>query len=135
LGLVVPGETLVVLGGALANAGMLELPETIVAVVLGAIVGDSVGYELGRVLGRPWLERHGRLIGAHAGALARVDALFERHGGKAVVLGRFVGILRALAPFAAGASRMPYRTFLAYNVLGAVLWGPALVLLGYVLGA
>ena len=130
-----PGETLVVVAGALADAGVLDLPETMVVVILGAIVGDSVGYELGRVLGRPWLERHGRLIGAHRGALARVDALFERHGGKAVLVGRFVGFLRALAPFAAGASRMPYGTFLVYNVLGAAVWGAAFVLLGYFLGA
>jgi undecaprenyl-diphosphatase len=134
LGFLVPGETIVILGGVLAHAGLLDLPETIVVVVSGAIIGDSIGYELGRRLGRPWLVRHGRLVGMHGGMLRRVDELFAQHGGKAVVLGRFVGFLRALAPFVAGASRMPYRTFLFYNALGALVWGPAFVLLGYFLG-
>ena len=130
-----PGETIVILGGVLASAGLLDLPETIVVVVLGAIVGDSIGYELGRHLGRPWLERHGRLVGMHRGVLARVDELFARHGGKAVLLGRFVGFLRAMAPFVAGASRMPYGRFLVYNALGGTVWSTAFVLLGYFLGA
>ena len=70
----------------------------------------------------------------HGGVFARVDALFARHGGKAVLIGRFVGFLRAMAPFVAGASCMPYRRFLLYNALGGVLWVVALVLLGYFFG-
>jgi len=134
LGFIVPGETIVILGGVLASAGLLGLPETITAVVAGAIIGDSIGYELGRHLGRPWLQRHGRLVGMHGGVLARADELFAHHGGKAVIIGRFVGFLRAMAPFVAGASRMPYRRFVVYNALGALVWGPACVLLGYSLG-
>jgi membrane protein DedA with SNARE-associated domain len=130
----VPGETIVILAGVLCSAGILNLPETIVVASGGAIVGDSIGYELGRYLGRPWLERHGRLVGMHGGVLARVDALFAQHGGKAVLIGRFVGFLRALAPFVAGASRMPYRRFLLYNAVGGAIWATALVLLGYFLG-
>lgn len=118
----------------LCSTGVLALSETLVIATAGAIIGDSVGYELGRTLGRPWLERHGGLVGMHGGMLSRVDALFARHGGKAVLLGRFVGFLRAMAPFVAGASRMPYRTFLLYNALGALVWAPAFVLLGYFLG-
>lgn len=134
LGFLVPGETITVLAGVLCSAGVLHLPQTLVIAMVGAIVGDSIGYELGRHLGRPWMERHGRLVGMHGGALARVDALFARHGGKAVFLGRFVGFLRAMAPFVAGASRMPYRSFLLYNALGAVVWATAFVLLGYFVG-
>jgi undecaprenyl-diphosphatase len=134
LGFLIPGETIVILGGVLCSAGVLALWETLVIVTAGAIIGDSIGYELGRTLGRPWLERHGRLVGMHGGMLSRVDELFARHGGKAVLLGRFVGFLRAMAPFVAGASRMPYRTFLLYNALGALVWAPAFVLLGYFLG-
>jgi membrane protein DedA with SNARE-associated domain len=130
----VPGETIVILAGVLCSAGLLNLPETIVVATGGAIVGDSIGYELGRCLGRPWLERHGRLVGMHGGVLARVDTLFARHGGKAVLIGRFVGFLRAMAPFVAGASRMPYRRFLLYNALGGGVWATAFVLLGYFLG-
>jgi len=134
LGFLVPGETIVILGGVLASAGVLNLWNTMIVVTVGAIIGDSIGYELGRHLGRPWLERHGRLVGMHGGVLARVDELFARHGGKAVLLGRFVGFLRAMAPFVAGASRMPYPAFLLYNATGAVVWAVAFVLLGYFLG-
>jgi undecaprenyl-diphosphatase len=118
----------------LASFGVLDLPETLVIAVSGALVGDNVGYCVGRRLGRPWLERHGRLIGMHGGMLRRVDTLFARHGGKAVLIGRFVGFLRAMAPFAAGASRMPYARFALYNGVGATAWGIAFVLLGYFLG-
>jgi membrane protein DedA with SNARE-associated domain len=114
LGLFVPGETLTVLAGVLVSAGLLGLPESMAVAAFGAAAGDSIGYELGRHFGRPWL-------------LA--------HGGKTVLIARFVGILRALAPFIAGASRMPYRWFLLFNVLGAVLWAVSFVSLGYALGA
>jgi undecaprenyl-diphosphatase len=135
LGFLVPGETIAILAGFLVSVGILDLPETIVVAAGGAVLGDSIGYELGRRLGRPWLLRHGSRFGFHRPQLARLDGLFERHGGKTVLLGRFVGFLRAMAPFVAGSSRMPYRRFLVYNVSGAVLWATGCVMLGYVLGA
>ena len=125
---------MVILGGVLVSAGVLEGPQTIVVAVLGAIIGDNIGFALGRHLGRPWLERHGHLVGMHGGVLMRVDLLFARHGGKAVLVGRFIGFLRAMAPFVAGASRMPYAVFVAYNSPGAAAWGIGFVLLGYFLG-
>jgi membrane protein DedA with SNARE-associated domain len=134
LGFLVPGETIVILGGVLSSMGVLKLTPTLVIAILGAILGDNVGYYLGHRLGRPWLERHSRLFGDTEGIVARVDELFARHGGKAVLLGRFVGFLRALAPFIAGASRMPYATFVVYNTMGATTWAVAFVLLGYFLG-
>lgn len=134
LGLIVPGETVVIACGFLASQGVLDVGDVIVVAILGAILGDSIGYEIGRHLGRPWLLRHGRWIALTPRRLQRVDAFFERHGGKAVLLGRFVGIVRALAPFVAGSSRMPYRRFLLYNAAGAIVWAPAAVLLGYWLG-
>jgi undecaprenyl-diphosphatase len=130
-----PGETIVVTGGILASFGVLDLPETLAAAVAGALAGDNAGYWLGRRLGRPWLEQHGRRIGVHVAMLARIDELFERHGGKAVLIGRFVGFLRAMAPFAAGSARMPYLTFALYNAAGATTWGIGFVLLGYFLGS
>ena len=135
LGLLVPGESLVIVSGVLAAAGFFELPLLITVVSAGAVVGDSIGYELGRRLGRPWLLRRGARLGFHRDRLEAVDAFFDRHGGKAVLIGRFIGFLRALAPFAAGSSRMPYGRFLAYNVAGAVLWTAACVFLGYFVGA
>jgi undecaprenyl-diphosphatase len=135
VGLFVPGDTVAILAGALVWEGVLDLPETILVAAAGAIVGDSIGYELGRHLGRPWLLRHGRRFGLHPQRLQHLDELFERHGGKTVLFGRFVAFFRALIPFAAGSSRMPYLRFLACNVTGAVLWAVGFVCLGYFLGA
>ncbi len=133
VGLIVPGETLTIFAGVLASSGVLSLPETIVAAAMGATLGDSIGYELGRKLGRPWLLRHGERVGLDGPRLARVDALFARHGGQAIVLARFIGLVRALAPFVAGAARMPYARFLLFNVIGAWAWAAAFVTLGYLL--
>jgi membrane protein DedA with SNARE-associated domain len=135
LGLLVPGESLVIVSGALASAGLFELPALIAIASAGAVVGDSIGYELGRRLGRPWLVRRGARFGFRRDRIAAVDAFFARHGGKAVLIGRFIGFLRALAPFVAGASRMPYSRFLLYNVAGAIPWTVACVCLGYFLGS
>jgi membrane protein DedA with SNARE-associated domain len=135
LGLLVPGESLVVFSGFLAAQGVLAAGDLIVVVAAGAILGDSIGYELGRRLGRPWLSRYGRWIGLRAPELERVDSFFARHGGKAVFLGRFLGVLRALAPFVAGASRLRYHQFLPYNILGGILWALSRIALGYCCGA
>ena len=130
-----PGETITIIGGVLASFGIFRLAPTLTVAITGAIVGDNIGYWLGRRLGRPWLDQHGHRIGLRPDMLARVDALFARHGGKAVLIGRFVGFLRAMAPFTAGASRMSYATFLINNAIGATVWGFFFVLLGYSLGA
>jgi membrane protein DedA with SNARE-associated domain len=118
LGVLDPWEVLVVVGGVLAASGCLRLGVLLGLVCLGAILGDSLGYELGRRLGRPWLRRYGRWVGLREPQLARAEAWFARHGGKTILLGRFVGFLRALAPFVAGASVMPYHRFLPYNAAG-----------------
>jgi undecaprenyl-diphosphatase len=135
IGFMIPGESLVLVAGFLVAAGVLDLLPVLVVVALGAVIGDSIGYELGRRLGRPWLERFGPRFGLRATMLADADRFFADHGGKTVLLGRFVGFLRALAPFVAGSSRMPYPRFLFYNATGGVLWAVSFVLLGYVLGA
>jgi undecaprenyl-diphosphatase len=134
LGFVLPGETLVVLGGFLASEGALDLRALLILVVVGASVGDSIGYEVGRHFGRQWLLQHGRRVRLRERHLQRVEAFFAAHGGWAVLLGRFTAMLRALTPFVAGASRMRYRLFLVYNLAGAVVWSVASVFLGYFLG-
>jgi undecaprenyl-diphosphatase len=134
-GLLVPGESLVLASGFFAHEGVLELDAVMAAVAIGAVVGDNVGYQIGLKLGREWLLRHGRRVGVTPPRLQRAEAFFARHGPKAVFVGRFVGFARALVPFVAGASRMPYRRFLVYDALGAALWSVAFVLLGYGLGA
>jgi membrane protein DedA with SNARE-associated domain len=135
LGVLVPGEALVVFGGFLAAGATLDVGDLIVWVGVGAILGDSLGYKLGRYLGRPWLLRYGRWVGVRERHLARAEAFFQRHSGKTVLLGRFIGFLPALTPFVAGISGMPYRRFLPYNAAGAVLWSVGFVLLSYFLGA
>ena len=134
-GLFVPGESLVLASGFFVHQGVLELDATMAATVLGAIAGDNIGYQLGRRLGREWLLRHGARIGVTRARLDLADGFFARHGPKAVFVGRFVGFARALVPFIAGASRMPYRRFVLYDALGGSLWGAGFVLLGYGLGA
>lgn len=134
LGLLVPGESVVLVSGFLAARGSFDLDALIAAVALGAILGDNIGYELGRRLGRPWLVHHGGRVGLGETRLGQAEDFFSHHGGNAVFLGRFVGFARALVPFFAGSARMRYTTFLAYNAVGGVLWSTATVLLGYFLG-
>jgi membrane protein DedA with SNARE-associated domain len=134
VGLFVPGETALLLGGVLAWQGRVSLPVMIGAAAAGAIVGDSMGYELGRRIG-PRL-RNGRL-GRRVGEArwAKADHYVATKGGRAVFVGRFVGLLRALVPAVAGASRMPYRRFLPANAVGALIWAPGFVLAGYLAGS
>jgi membrane-associated protein len=131
IGLVLPGETALLVAGFAAHQGWIELWPMIVVAVGAAVVGDSVGYEVGRRLGPRWREsRLGRRMGT--ARWATTDAFLARHGGFAVLLGRFTAVLRALVPGMAGMTRMPYlRTFLPWNVTGGVLWGAGCVLLGY----
>lgn len=135
LGVIVPGESLVLVAGFLASQGVFDLDVLIMVIAIGAAMGDSLGYEMGRFLGRPSLLRFGGRFGLNEDRIAKADAFFARHGGKAVFLGRFVGFARALVPFLAGSSKMPYRYFLPYNMMGAFLWSAAVTLLGYFLGA
>jgi undecaprenyl-diphosphatase len=135
VGLLVPGESLMLASGFFSQQGLLQLDAVLVISFLGAIVGDNIGYQLGYRLGREWLLHHGRRFGLKPARLTRAEEFFSRHGAKAVFFGRFIGFARALVPFVAGASRMPYRQFLRYNALGAALWSVGFVLLGYFLGA
>lgn len=135
LGVLVPGESLVLVAGFLSAQKVLDLDALIVIIAVGATVGDSIGYEIGRRMGRPALLRIGGRLGLSERKVDKADKFFERHGGKAIFLGRFVGFARALVPFLAGSSNMPYARFLPYNVAGAVLWSILMTLLGYFLGA
>jgi membrane protein DedA with SNARE-associated domain len=134
-GLIVPGESLVLASGFFAHQGILQGDVVIVAAGLGAVAGDNIGYWLGARLGREWLLRKGSRFGLRKRRLAQVERFFQRQGPKAVFIGRFIGFARALVPFVAGASRMPYRKFFLYDFLGATLWTISFVTLGYVLGA
>ena len=130
LGMVLPGETALLVAGYFAHEHVLNLPLTIAVAVVSAILGDSVGYLFGRRFGPPLQRsRLGRWIGIRR--WQSVERFLRRHGGKAVLLGRFTAVLRALVPSMAGMARMPYRTFLPWNAVGGLLWGGGCVLLGY----
>ena len=132
VGFVVPGETVAILGGVAASLGHVPLWAVLTVVVVAAIVGDSVGFEVGRRLG-PWLMATKPLV-RHADRLDDARALLARRGGWAVVLGRWVAFFRAVMPALAGSTDMRYRTFLVFNALGGVLWATAVVVGGYLAG-
>ncbi len=134
VGFVIPGETAAVLAGVGAGIGHVPLPIAIVVVVLAAIVGDSVGYEVGRLFFGPRVLTS-RLLAPHRERVLRAQDFLRRRGGLAVFLGRFTAFFRALMPALAGAAEMPYRRFLFWNAFGGVVWGTGFVLLGYVAGA
>ena len=131
VGLVAPGETAVVLGGVVAAHGEIDLWAILLLVWGAAAAGDLASFALGRRLGRPFLIARGPRIGVPAPRLERVERFFDRHGPKAILVGRFVGIVRAVAPFLAGASGMRVRSFLPWSVLGTGLWATAFTLVGY----
>ena len=131
VGLIAPGETAVVLGGVVAAHGEVEFALILGLVWIAAAAGDLASFWLGRRLGRRFLVAHGPRIGVTAPRLERVDTFFGRHGAKAILVGRFVGIIRAVAPFLAGASGMRVRNFVPWSLLGTAAWATAFTLVGY----
>lgn len=134
VGLFLPGEAALLLGGVLASQGRVSLLIMIAVAAVAAIVGDSIGYEIGR-RGGPALKRSrlGRVVGP--ARWSRGEQFLRRRGGLAVFFGRWVGVLRALVPSLAGMGRMPYPRFLVWNALGGLLWAGTVVLVGYAVGA
>jgi len=132
VGLFAPGETTVIVGGVVAGQGEISLWVLITLVWACAVAGDLASYTAGQKLGRAWLLRHGERLKITESRLERVEDFFERRGGITILIGRFIGFVRALAPFIAGTSRMPLRRFLPYDVLGAGAWAATFSTLGYV---
>jgi undecaprenyl-diphosphatase len=131
VGLLVPGETVMILGGATAGQGATDIYLLIAIGWVCAFAGDSTSFFIGRRLGREFLARHGPRVGIGEDRLAQVDDYFDRHGGKTIFLGRFVGFVRAFAPFIAGSSGMRYRAFVPYSILGTGLWASSALVVGY----
>ena len=133
LGIVVPGELALVLGGVLAHQGRVPLVAAVAAGAAGAVVGDTIGYAIGRRVGERLLAHLPRRL-IRPRQVERAKALVRRLGGRAVFAGRFTAALRALVPGLAGVAGVPYPTFAAWNLAGGVLWATGFVLLGFAAG-
>jgi membrane protein DedA with SNARE-associated domain/membrane-associated phospholipid phosphatase len=132
VGLVAPGETVVIAGGVIAGEGTISLLPLIAIVWICAILGDTTSFFIGRRLGRSFLEKHGPRVKITHERLEQVESYFDRHGGKTILIGRFIGLVRALAPFIAGSSGLSYRRFIPYSIIGTGLWATAFCVLGYI---
>jgi membrane protein DedA with SNARE-associated domain/membrane-associated phospholipid phosphatase len=132
VGLIAPGETVVIAGGVVAGQGEIQLIPLIGLVWICAVLGDTTSFYIGRRLGRRFLEKYGPRVKITHERLEQVEDYFERHGGKTIVIGRFIGLVRALAPFIAGSSGFQYRRFIPYSIVGTGLWATTFCVLGYV---
>ena len=131
VGLVVPGETVMLLGGAVAGQGAIDIYLLIAIAWFSAWAGDTTSFFLGRRLGREFVMRNGPRVGIGHERFEKVEDYFSRHGGKTIFIGRFISLVRAFAPFIAGSSGMRYRAFVPYSILGTGLWASAHILVGY----
>jgi membrane protein DedA with SNARE-associated domain len=134
MGIPFPSAAILLAAGVLVQQGQLGLRWAIVFGVLGAIVGNQIGYWVGYQAGRPFVLKWGRHVKLTPERLEWVERLFARHGGKAVFAGRFFSVSRTLEALVAGTSRMQWGTFVFYSVLGGAVWATAVVLLGYFFG-
>jgi membrane protein DedA with SNARE-associated domain len=134
-GVPVPGEVLLISAAIFAGAGHLNLALVIVVAVLGAIIGDNIGYVVGRLGGRPLAERWGRFVFLTPARLDRAETFFDAHGGKIVTVARFIEGLRQVNGLIAGIAGMHWLKFLGFNALGAVLWVGTWAGLGFLAGA
>jgi membrane-associated protein len=133
LGFVLPGETAVIVGGFLAYEGKVPLAAVFAAAIVGAILGDSAGYEVGRKWGDALLAKAPKRFVKPA-HIVQGKELINRLGGRAVFTGRWTAVLRALVPSLCGTAGMRYRTFLLWNALGGITWATAFILIGYLAG-
>jgi membrane protein DedA with SNARE-associated domain/membrane-associated phospholipid phosphatase len=132
IGFVAPGEFAIIFGGVLAGEGTLSIALLIGVVWACAVAGDSIGFMLGRRFGRGFAVKHGHRVRLTEERLRKVEQYFERHGGKTILVGRWLGLVRPLMPFTAGTSGMPYGRFLPYDVVSAGAWSATFCLLGYI---
>jgi undecaprenyl-diphosphatase len=131
VGLVVPGETVMLLGGAVAGQGAIDIYLLIAIAWFSAWAGDTTSFFIGRRLGREFVLNNGPRFGIGHERFEKVEDYFSRHGGKTIFIGRFISLVRAFAPFIAGSSGMRYRAFVPYSILGTGLWASAHILVGY----
>jgi len=133
IGFFLPGDTLLFGAGILASQGTLPLGWLLLVVISSAILGDNVGYSIGRRAGKRLFKKQESVL-FHPDQLERAEKFYEKHGGKTIILARFVPVVRTFAPMVAGAGKMTRQRFMAFNVVGGVLWGGGVTLIGYWLG-
>jgi undecaprenyl-diphosphatase len=133
-GVPVPGETALLTAGVLAGAGHLALPLVVAVAIAAAVMGDTIGYWLGRRGGRAVLTRRGPLMGWRTHALEAGERFFERHGAKTVFIGRFFSLLRVTSAWLAGISQMAWWRFLAWNAAGGIVWATLVGVVSYYFG-
>jgi membrane-associated protein len=134
IGFFLPGDTLLFSAGLLASQGVLPIEWLILAIIAAAIIGDNVGYTIGQKTGKHIFKREDGVF-FHKDNIIRAQEFYNKHGGKTITLARFVPVVRTFAPLVAGIGHMDRRKFMAYNVVGAVLWGAGVTLAGYWLGS
>src|SRR3954468_12580837 len=135
-GLLVPGETILLVGGyfAASHPDHFNLFRVMITAAVGAVIGDNIGFWVGHHFGRSFLLKVGRFVFLTPKRLDHMEHYFKSHGNKTILVARFITGLRVFAAILAGASKMPWRIFFVYNVAGAVLWSIVITLLGYVFG-
>ena len=133
VGFFLPGDSLLVTAGVFAASGQLHISQLLLLVPLCAIVGDQIGYWIGRKAGQALYRREDSLV-FRKRHLERAHQFYEKYGGKTVILARFVPIVRTFCPPVAGAAQMPYGRYFAFDVAGGILWGEGMILGGYFLG-
>ncbi|HEX8917818.1 MAG TPA: DedA family protein [Chloroflexota bacterium] len=133
-GIPFPGETMLITAAAYAGTGHLQIPFVIGAAAMGAVMGDNLGYLIGRTGGRSIVERYGHHVRLDADKLEVAENFFSRHGDKTVFFGRFVAVLRAWAAFLAGLNRMHWMKFYAFNAAGGIVWSLFFGILAFYLG-
>ena len=134
LGFFLPGDSLLFTAGFLASQGVFYIVPLVLLCVIAAILGDNFGYAFGRRVGHRIFKREDSIL-FHKTHLVRAEQFYKEYGGKAVILARFMPIVRTFAPILAGVGRLHYRTFLFYNIVGGLLWGAGITLGGYYLGS
>ncbi len=128
-----PGDSLLFAAGAIASLGSIDVTTLMVLLIIAAIIGDGVNYAVGKRIGpRIFSSTTSKLLNREH--LERTHAFYEKHGGKTIILARFMPIIRTFAPFVAGIGSMSYRQFLVYNVVGAIVWVVSFTLLGFFFG-
>lgn len=131
LGIPVPGETILIIGGALTEVHLLNYPLLIILTVLGAILGDNLGYWIGAKGGRILLQKYGRFLFIREKQLLKVDEFFAKFGDITIFFARFISGVRVFGAIFAGAARMPWKRFLFFNSTGAIVWALTFGTLGY----